>query len=58
MRKQSETEQMKQTVNVNCFFKPCSITKIFWAPIASIKLKLVKNPNNKNSISFYLLQSF
>ena len=52
MRKQSEIEQIKQTVNVNCFFKPCSITKIFWAPIAKIKLRLVKKPKNKNSKIF------
>ena len=52
MRKQSEIEHIKQTINVYCFFKPCSITNIFWAPIAKIKLKLVKKPNNKNSKLF------
>ena len=50
MRKQSEIEHMKQTINVYCFFKPCSITNIFWAPIANIKLRPVKKPSNKNSI--------
>ena len=49
IRKKSEIEQIRQTINVNCFFKPCSITNIFWAPIANIKLRLVKKPNNKNS---------
>ena len=45
----SDKEQTKQTKKVCCFFKPCSITKIFWAPIAKIKLRLVKKPKNKNS---------
>ena len=57
IRKKSEIEQIRQTINVNCFFKPCSITNIFWAPIANIKLRLVKKRNNKNSKIFnYLLK--
>ena len=55
IRKKSEIEQIRQTINVNCFFKPCSITNIFWAPIAKIKLRLVKKPNNKNSKLFTIL---
>ena len=43
-------EQIKQTRNICCFFKPCSMTKIFWAPIARIKLKPVTNPKTRYSI--------
>jgi len=43
--KKSDIEQIKQTRKVNSFFKPCSITKIFWAPIARIKLIPVIKPN-------------
>ena len=43
-------EQIKQTKKTCCFFKPCSITKIFCAPIAKIKLSPVKNPNIRYSI--------
>ena len=46
----SDIEQTKQTRKISCFFKPCSITKIFCAPIANIKLRLVKNPINRYSI--------
>ena len=46
----SETEQIMQTRKTNCFLSPCSITKIFCAPIAKIKLKPVKNPKIKYSI--------
>ena len=46
----SEIEQIIQTRKINCFFKPCSITKIFCAPIANIKLKLVKKPSTRYSI--------
>ena len=49
----SEIEQTKQIRNTYCFFNPCSITNIFWAPIAKIRLKPVKKPNNRNSIRFY-----
>ena len=49
----SDIEQMRQTNRIYCFFKPCSITKIFCAPIAKIKLRPVKKPNNKYSIKFY-----
>ena len=49
----SDIEQIIQTKNTYCFLRPCSITKIFWAPIARIKLKPVKNPNKKNSIRVY-----
>ena len=35
---------MKQTKNICCFFRPCSITKMFCAPMAKIKLSPVKNP--------------
>ena len=43
----SEIEQIRHTKNTYCFFKPCSITNIFCAPIAKIKLSPVKKPNNK-----------
>ena len=46
----SDIEQTKQTRKICCFFKPCSITKIFCAPMANIKLRLVKNPINRYSI--------
>ena len=46
----SDTEQTKQTRKICCFFKPCSITKIFCAPIAKIRLSPVKNPKIRNSI--------
>ena len=46
----SDIEQTKQTKKMYCFFKPCSITKIFCAPIAKIKLSPVKNPKIRNSI--------
>ena len=46
----SDIEQIKQTKNIYCFFKPCSITNIFCAPIAKIRLKPVKKPSNKNDI--------
>ena len=46
----SDTEQTIQTKKTCCFFKPCSITKIFCAPIANIKLSPVKNPKIRNSI--------
>ena len=49
----SDVEQIKQTKKTYCFFKPCSITNMFCAPIARIRLKPVKKPNNKYSISFY-----
>ena len=35
------------------FFKPCSITKTFWGPMAKIKLRLVKKPSNKYSMECY-----
>ena len=40
----SDNEQIKQTKKIYCFFKPCSITNIFCAPIAKIKLNPVKKP--------------
>ena len=43
----SDIEQIKQTKKTYCFFKPCSITNIFWAPIAKIRLKPVMKPNIK-----------
>ena len=46
----SDNEHIKQTKNTCCFFSPCSITKIFWAPIAQIKLIPVKKPNTRYSI--------
>ena len=49
----SEQEQIKQTKKIYCFFKPCSITNIFWAPIANIKLSPVKNPKMKKLIVNY-----
>ena len=36
IRIKSEIEQIKQTKKIYCFFNPCSITKIFCAPIAKI----------------------
>ena len=44
----SDIEQIKQTKNTYCFFKPCSITNIFCAPNAKIKLNPVKKPKIKN----------
>ena len=49
----SDIEQIKQTKKTYCFFKPCSITNMFWAPIAKIRLRPVIKPNNRYSISFY-----
>ena len=46
----SDSEQIKQTKKTYCFFKPCSITNIFCAPIAKIKLKPVKKPSNRKLI--------
>ena len=46
----SDIEQIMQTRNIYCFFKPCSITKIFCAPIAKIRLILVKKPNIRKFI--------
>ena len=46
----SEQEQIKQTKKTYCFLSPCSITKIFCAPMAKIKLRPVKNPNTRYSI--------
>jgi hypothetical protein len=43
----SDIEQIRQTKNIYCCFSPCSITKIFCAPIAKIKLNPVKKPKNK-----------
>ena len=43
----SDNEQIKQTINTYFFLRPCSITNIFWAPIARIKLRPVKKPKNK-----------
>ena len=43
-------EQIKQTKKTYCFFNPCSITKIFCAPNAKIKLNPVNKPNNAYSI--------
>ncbi len=36
---------MKQTKNIYCFLRPCSITNIFCAPIAKIKLIPVTKPS-------------
>ena len=46
----SDIEQIKQTKKTYCFLRPCSITKIFCAPIAKIKLKPVKKPSNRKLI--------
>ena len=43
----SDNEQTKQTINTYFFLRPCSITNIFWAPIAKIKLRPVRKPKNK-----------
>ena len=53
----SDIEQIKQTKKTYCFLRPCSITNIFWAPIAKIKLIPVKKPSKTKLISciFYLL---
>ena len=47
----SDKEQTEHTKKTCCFFSPCSITKIFCAPITNIKLSPVKIPNNRYSIS-------
>ena len=47
--KKSEKEQIIQTKKIYCFLRPCSITNIFCAPIAKIKLRPVINPNKKYS---------
>ena len=46
----SEYDQIVVIVNIYVLFKPCSITNIFWGPIAKIKLPPVKNPRIKFSI--------
>ena len=46
----SDKEQIKQTINTYFFLSPCSITNIFCAPMAKIKLMPVKNPSNKKLI--------
>ena len=46
----SDKEQIKQTINTYFFLSPCSITNIFCAPMAKIKLIPVKNPSNKKLI--------
>ena len=53
----SDKEQIKQTINTYFFLSPCSITNIFCAPMAKIKLNPVKNPSKTKLISciFYLL---
>ena len=48
----SDIEQIRQTKNIYCLFNPCSITKIFCAPIARIKLSPVKKPSIKKLISY------
>ena len=50
IKMKSDSEQIKQIRNTYCFFNPCSITKIFCAPKAKIKLNPVKKPNNAYSI--------
>ena len=40
----SEQAHIVVTAKTNFFFKPCSITNIFWGPIAKIKLPPVKKP--------------
>jgi hypothetical protein len=47
----SKSEHNKQTINTLFFFNPCSITKIFCAPMAKIKLNPVIKPNINISIS-------
>ena len=53
----SDIEQIKQTKITYCFLRPCSITNIFCAPMAKIKLNPVKNPSKTKLISciFYSL---
>ena len=41
INKKSDKEQIKQTGKIKLFFKPCSITNIFCAPNAKIKLIIV-----------------
>ena len=43
----SDNEQIKQTINTYFFLRPCSITNIFCAPIARIKLRPVRKPKIK-----------
>ena len=47
IKRKSDNAHIKQTININCFLRPCSITKIFWAPKAKIKLNPVKKPKIK-----------
>ena len=47
IRIKSDKEQIKQTKNTYCLLRPCSITNIFCAPIAKIKLSPVKKPKIK-----------
>ena len=50
IKKASNSEHSKQIINILFFIKPCSITKIFWAPIAKIKLSPVIKPKINISI--------
>ena len=49
--------QLKQTKKIYCFFRPCSITNIFWAPSAKIRLKPAKKPITKYSILNFLINN-
>ena len=51
MNIKSEIEQIRQTKKTWFLFKPCSITKRFWGPTASIKLNPRKKPKIKVSIN-------
>ena len=46
----SKSEHNKQIIKILFFFNPCSITKIFCAPMAKIKLNPVIKPNINISI--------
>ena len=47
INKKSDKAQIEQTIKINSFLRPCSITNIYWAPIAKIKLSPVIKPNIK-----------
>ena len=53
IKRKSNSEQSKQITNILFFLRPCSITNIFWAPNAKIKLKPVTKPSNKKLIYYF-----
>ena len=39
--------QIKHTIKINCFLRPCSITKTFCAPIAKNVMAVANGPGTK-----------